>query len=380
VLEINSPELECGKSVNQSVMRRMAPRALTTTSISMSGVFRTVEKYKPTLFVDEGDAFLALNEDLRGILNSSHLKNDAFVIRTEGDQHEPRAFSTWCAKSIALIGNLPPTLRSRAIVIQMKRKTARDKVEEFHGHYPYPELEALKRQAWRWTRDNLKAIQSAEPSMPVGLINRTKDNWGPLFAIAEVVGGEWVEKCRVAALAFQEGRPDETSVGAMLLGDLQELFRESEGEPLSTEDVLNALAAMDERPWPEWRKGKPITARQLARLLKPFGIQSTNIRFGDKILKGYELSDCQDAFFRYIASNPQHPQQDNESNNLDPFSDPLQTDNVADTKSDLSTEKQANVADVADTTPCGETCSENLDEFYAMLRADLQAKKAREQR
>jgi len=176
VLEINSPELECGKSVNQSVMRRMAPRALTTTSISMSGVFRTVEKYKPTLFVDEGDAFLALNEDLRGILNSSHLKNDAYVIRTEGDQHEPRAFSTWCAKSIALIGNLPPTLRSRAILIQMKRKTAKDKVEDLHGHYPYPELEALKRQAWRWTRDNLKAIQSAEPSMPAELNNRTRDN------------------------------------------------------------------------------------------------------------------------------------------------------------------------------------------------------------
>src|SRR5215471_21406908 len=172
VLEINSPELECGKSVNQSVMRRMAPRALTTTSISMSGVFRTVEKYKPTLFVDEGDAFLALNEDLRGILNSSHLKNDAFVIRTEGDQHEPRAFSTWCAKSIALIGNLPPTLRSRAIVIQMKRKTAKDRVEDFHGHYPYPELAALQRQAWRWAHDNLLAIGQCKLALPDGLINR----------------------------------------------------------------------------------------------------------------------------------------------------------------------------------------------------------------
>ena len=269
VLEINSPELECGKSVNQSVMRRMTPRALTTTSISMSGVFRTVEKYKPTLFVDEGDAFLALNEDLRGILNSSHLKNDAFVIRTEGDQHEPRAFSTWCAKSIALIGNLPPTLRSRAIVIQMKRKTAKDKVEDFHGHYPYPELEALKRQAWRWTRDNLKAIQNAEPSMPDELINRTKDNWSPMFAVAEVADGAWPGKCRAAALAFQESRPEETSVGVMLLSDLQELFRESEGEPLSTEGILKSLTTMDERPWPEWKKGKPITARQLAAFSGP---------------------------------------------------------------------------------------------------------------
>jgi putative DNA primase/helicase len=351
VLEINSPELECGKSVNQSVMRRLTPRALTTTSISMSGIFRTVEKYRPTLFVDEGDAFLALNEDLRGILNSSHFKNDAFVIRTEGDQHEPRAFSTWCAKSIALIGNLPPTLRSRAIVIQMKRKTAKDKVEDFHGQYPYPELETLKRQAWRWTRDNLKLIRNAEPPMPAGLINRTKDNWSPLFVIAQVAGGEWPNKCLDAVLAFQESRPDETSVGVMLLTDLQELFRESEGKPLPTEEILKSLATMDERPWPEWKKGKPITARQLAKLLKPFGVTSKNVRFGDKIPKGYELCDCQEAFARYIASNPLHPLQDNKNNDLGPLSDPLQTGNVADQKSDLSNGKQSNVADVADRDP-----------------------------
>src|SRR5262249_11380678 len=274
----------------------------------------------------------------------------------------------------------------------MKRKTAKDKVEDLHGHYPYPELEALKRQAWRWTRDNLKAIQSAEPSIPAELINRTRDNWSPLFAIAEVAGGEWLEKCRAAALVFQEGRPDETSIGVMLLADLQELFRESEGNQLSTEDILNSFAAMDERPWPEWRKGKPITARQLAKLLKPFGIQSKNIRFRNEISKGYELSDCQDVFLRYIASNPLHPLQDNESNNLDPLSDPLQTDNVADTKSNLSTEKQSNVADVADWRPMGEALgtatgyidadgksqhADNVEDAWAKIMVEYEAKKVK---
>jgi type I restriction enzyme S subunit len=33
----------------------------------------------------------------------------AFVIRTVGDGHEPRRFSTWGAKAIALIGKLPDT-------------------------------------------------------------------------------------------------------------------------------------------------------------------------------------------------------------------------------------------------------------------------------
>lgn len=352
VLEINSPELECGKSVNQSVLRRMAPRALTTTSISMSSIFRTVEKFKPTLFVDEGDAFLNLNEDLRGILNSSHLRNDAFVIRTEGDEHEPRTFSTWCAKSIALIGNLPPTLRSRSITIQMKRKTGKDKVEDFHGHYPYPELEVLKRQAWRWTHDNLAAIKGAKSQIPDGLINRTKDNWSPLFAIAEIAGGQWPKKCREAALGFQKSKPDETSVGVMLLADLQNFFRESEGKPLPTEEILAELTKLDERPWGEWKKGKPISAIQLARLLKPFGIRSRTIRVRENTPKGYGLDECHDAFTRYIADpEPPHPQQANSFTDLGSYSEAQQPDNVADEKDGLSFRNQSDVADVADQNP-----------------------------
>ena len=34
---------------------------------------------------------------------------------------------------------------------------------------------------------------------------------------------------------------------------------------------------MEDRPWPEFRRGKPISQVQLARLLKPFGIKSKAI-------------------------------------------------------------------------------------------------------
>ena len=29
---------------------------------------------------------------------------------------------------------------------------------------------------------------------------------------------------------------------------------------------------MEDRPWPEWRKGNPISTRQLARMLKLFKV------------------------------------------------------------------------------------------------------------
>jgi hypothetical protein len=39
---------------------------------------------------------------------------------------------------------------------------------------------------------------------------------------------------------------------------------------LSSIEITDALAQMEDRPWPEWKGGKPITPRQLAKLLEPF--------------------------------------------------------------------------------------------------------------
>jgi putative DNA primase/helicase len=76
---------------------------------------------------------------------------------------------------------------------------------------------------------------------------------------------------------------------------------------IPTTDVLRHLHAMEERPWPEWRQGKPITPRQLARVLGSFGIRPTTFRTsGGTCPKGYLRSAFEDAFARYAPSDPQH--------------------------------------------------------------------------
>ena len=59
---------------------------------------------RPTLLIDEADSFAKDNEELRGILNSGHIKAAAHVIRNL--KHKPRRFSTWAPKAIAMIGAL----------------------------------------------------------------------------------------------------------------------------------------------------------------------------------------------------------------------------------------------------------------------------------
>ena len=138
-----SPEKGCGKSTLMTVISSLLPRPLLSGNISPASVFRTIEKYKPSFLIDEADSFDNLNEELRGLLNASHLRASAQAIRVVGEDHEPRMFSTWCPKAIALIGRLPTTLEDRSIVIEMRRRKKDEVCERFSAIDPHLELEML---------------------------------------------------------------------------------------------------------------------------------------------------------------------------------------------------------------------------------------------
>ena len=108
-LAVRSPMKRCGKTTLLDVLSRLVLRPLPTGSVTAAALFRVVEGYRPTLLVDEADTFLSEADELRGVLNSGHRKGGQ-VVRTVGDDHEPRAFSTFAAVTIAIIGNLPDTL------------------------------------------------------------------------------------------------------------------------------------------------------------------------------------------------------------------------------------------------------------------------------
>ena len=110
ILAVTSPEKRCGKTTLLTILSWLVRRSLPASSVSPAVVFRSVEKWKPTLVIDEADTFLADNNELRGILNAGHTRHMAYVLRTNGDSHEPERFSTWAPKVIACIGKLQETL------------------------------------------------------------------------------------------------------------------------------------------------------------------------------------------------------------------------------------------------------------------------------
>jgi putative DNA primase/helicase len=74
----------------------------------------------------------------------------------------------------------------------------------------------------------------------------------------------------------------------MLLADVAAMFDEKpHAQVHKSEEIIEALNRMEHRPWPEWRQGKPMTARQLAKLLEPFDIAPRQHRQGDANRRGY---------------------------------------------------------------------------------------------
>lgn len=77
---------------------KLVPCPLPAANITTAAIFRSIEKFRPTLLLDEVETFIRENEGMRGALNSGFTRDSAVVIRTEGDHHEPTAFGTWCPK------------------------------------------------------------------------------------------------------------------------------------------------------------------------------------------------------------------------------------------------------------------------------------------
>lgn len=302
-LNITSPEKQCGKSTTLDVVGCLVPRALPCSNIKPAAIFRVIEEARPTLIIDEADTFMREDDELRGVLNSGHSRAGAFVIRCVGDDHEPRQFSTWAAMVIAGIGKLPDTLRDRSVIVELRRKLPDEKVERL-DRKARERLHELARKAARWARDHCRGIGDHEPELPAGVENRAADNWRPLLAIADLAGGEWPERAR-RALATLQGTREDDSIRVRLLRDIRDVFAAA-GDPddLRSQDLANALAAIEDSPWPEFSKGKPLTTTKLARLLKPFGIASRHTERGNV----YRLQRFAEAWNRYLPpSQPFSP-------------------------------------------------------------------------
>ena len=310
-LYISAPTEECGKSTLLNCCSLFCARAKRTDNMTTAVMFRLVAGHSPTILADECDKWLFTNGELVGLVQSGAEKGGT-VMRCEGDSNDLREFGCYAPFALAAIGKLPSQLHSRSICIRLKRASREEIKKRSPFDLEHVEYETeLNRKLARWIADNRDRIASCKPKLPEQLFNRIADNWRPLFKIAEIAGGDWPQRCAHALVKLTTREDERENLRVMLLADIQQVFTGEwppprEGisplpvESVFTKDLLEKLAEMKDRPWPEICHGKPITARWLASNLAAFGIHSKNIRIGEDQAKGYERAQFDDDFARYI--------------------------------------------------------------------------------
>jgi putative DNA primase/helicase len=169
------------------------------------------------------------------------------------------------------------------------------------------DAEMLARQCARWADDVRIRLAGADPTIPEGIYNRAADNWRPLLAVAETVGGAVLEQARVVAQTKTAEASAGENYGTMLLADIRTLFVESQRQPLSSKEIVDRLCEQDDRPWADMDRGRGLTKNKLASLLRPFGIRPQQIKFYNVNQRGYRAEQFADAWARYLEPLPPVP-------------------------------------------------------------------------
>jgi hypothetical protein len=207
----------------------------------------------------------------------------------------------YCAVALAGLGGLPDTILTRSVIIRMRRRAPDEQVEARRRRIHARQGAEIGGQLAIWAEGVLENVIDEWAEVPAGVEDRDADVWEPLLAVADVAGGTWPKRARVAAVTLvAESKESTPSLGVRLLSDLREVFDDT--NKLTTEAILKNLHAIDEAPWGDMR-GKPLNEIGLARRLRGYGIKPKSVRHGlgaKDVSRGYAKEDFYDAWKRYL--------------------------------------------------------------------------------
>lgn len=310
-LLVTSPVRECGKSTLLDLLEHLAYRAKAIGGYTAAALYRSIERDRPTLLLDELDTRLRgdSGEAIRGVLNCGFQRGRNITICV-GDDHDARDFPTYCPKVLAGIGRVWDTVTSRSIPIRLARASKEEigQLRKVRGDRIETELLPFRRQILRWATDVEPLLADQEPTVPEELGARQADIWRPLLTIADLAGGDWPDQARAAARALHRVAEEEGDLGLLMLADVRQVF-EDEQRPifLRTARILEVLHDREERPWPDYHGRGPIKATEVSRLLGRFDVKPYQQRApGEpRPVRGYRYSDLAPIFARYLPQPQQ---------------------------------------------------------------------------
>ena len=312
-LHIFSPTRSCGKSHLLECIAKLVRNVLSTVSLTVAALFRTIEQDQPTLLIDEVDTVFGKgneNEELRAILNAG-FERGSKVRRCVGPNHDLKDFAVFCPKALAGIGRLPDTVSDRCIPIHLIAKKKSDKVQRFRKREVNVEGLAAALEAYSQKPEIIEALRNGRAEVPE-ISDRQNDIAEGLIVIADIAGGDWPSKARKSLIELFSAK-EEDNIGVQLLASCRVAFGEGQ-DRITTKDLLDKLIEEETgTPWAHWwendlNKTPPNVrgpAARIARLLKPFGIKARVIKMpDDSTSRGYLREDFEDNWSRFCPLAP----------------------------------------------------------------------------
>ncbi len=362
-LNIYSPLEESGKSTCMAILRSFCARPWWASGVSPAIFKKRVSVGHPTVLLDNWQTVFRgsdKNQFTGFLLNGCDQARDVASFDHLSETSTANLWQTFCPKAFAGLESLPPSLARHSIPIVLQRRKPLETVKSTFNLLVPGSTAKLTSWMERWAQDHEERVATTfdgyerEGPMLPGLSPHQQNCARALLALAEAIGGHWPQKARDALMEIFNDYNKRQASPTQLLSDIRGVFaRHGNPQRIFTAELLDDLHDRDDRTWHEYGKsGKPLTPQALSRILGPcFNIYSRSQRRGEEKLRGYQLSDFQEAWEQYLPppDQDQHiPTKDKPTTSTEPTPS---TKSMPSTKSTPSSSEESRPAKTTSKPP-----------------------------
>lgn len=331
-----SPEYGCGKSRCLEVISALSFQSVSLGSTTKAYLMRKTNQVRqefgrpPTILIDEvdtvwnGSATSDSSEALRQIVNLGYKQNatigvvDEVVREVAGKKiksREPVDFAVFAPLAYAGKGDkAPQSVKSRSIEIRLQKRISSEKIEDFLTKAVKFQVSELCEWLTNWADESRQEIEWENVVLPNNFQDRDRELLLPLYAVARLAN--WEEEFASIASTFATQRVnEEISNDRQILSDCLDVFHfQGSSDRISSKELTKGLNGLEEASYRHWNKERGINEKNLSRSLRLYGIEPSQIRFGDKTLKGYYRQTIEVAHSRYSLEESGVSQNKEETN------------------------------------------------------------------
>lgn len=294
---ISSKTSACGKTRLLEFLEQVVRYPIKAGDTTPAAVFRMMTKDHPTLLMDETDQYLRNRDGFMQILNDGN-KRGSRVIRTAsnskgGFSDSVKTYDCFGFKAIAGIKStqLPDTITSRSLVIQLRKKPRSDEDRVKLSHFEN-EFSSIRRRLYTLSIKHINDIKTLSDSgtikFPMSFSDRQIEGHETMWAMLECMcDPDTQEKCKNACEQCLLQLDSSYEFG--VLQDIYNFAVASGKDWVLTKSLLSHLHMQN--------KWKDITSRRLGLILKNFHIKSRQIP-QENNRRGYMTFQLEEAYMQ----------------------------------------------------------------------------------